>query len=79
VSSRETSHRQAAQPQRPAEEHAKIMRRFGPFLFNLASCDVLVRPQSTVEYTSVATNLIHDGCSSDVELTGLQLCSAIRM
>jgi len=45
---------------------------------------VIVRPQSTVEYTSVAsvstvecglTNLIHDRCSSDVEwlcLTGLQ-------
>jgi len=45
---------------------------------------VSVRPQSTVEYTSVAsvstvecilTNLIHDRCSSDVEwlcLTGLQ-------
>jgi len=46
---------------------------------------VIVRPQSTVEYTSVATvstvdsgriNLIHDGYSSDVEctlcLTGLQ-------
>ena len=38
--------------------------------------DVIVRPQSTVEYTSVEgvftvdnglTNLIHDRCSSDVE------------
>jgi len=48
------------------------------------SKDVIVRPQSTVEYTSVAsvsiadnglTNLIHDRYSSDVEwlcLTGLQ-------
>jgi len=50
--------------------------------------EVIVKPQSTVEYTSVAsvsivdyglTNLIHDRCSSDVQwlcLTGLH---AIRM
>jgi len=47
----------------------------------------MVRPQSTVEYTSIAsestvdsglTNLIHDRCSSDVEWLCL-VCSAIRM
>jgi len=49
--------------------------------------EVIVRPQSTVEYTSVLTHLIHDRCSSDVEwlcLTGLQrhpyaVCSHSRL